>query len=424
MSEKKTIRSCIRSRAAERKIPCRLHRQICIRMEREDYNRIWGDAKKVRGVIEEAMRESPELFPKAMVQEGYRLTGFLPESQKLPGIKLRQVRVGKVNYTLRPSFVMGYMSGVVDEVQDPLFLLSLGVPEWAITRVFGKNEMYWHRQVERMGRNSLVGTTVSSGKNLPSHLAGDEHHARWCHEKGYVAMTVGNGCILGVGLSSTADEEHLTQAYGDFAAEARLLDDSYEPETVNTDGWTATKNAFLALFPSITVILCFLHGFLKIRDRCRKAYALHTRVWDIYRAPTAEEFSQRLEELLVWIKEDSWSPVVTQAVEKLVKRAAEYQKSYAHPECLRTSNMVDRLMNRLTRYLYAGRGLHGHQRNSELRLRGWALLNNFTHYAPRSNEKRPYLSPAHRINKKVYHPHWLHNLNISASLAGYHKAVT
>jgi len=25
------------------------------------------------------------------------------------------------------------------------------------------------------------------------------------------------------------------------------------------------------LFPLITVVLCFLHGFLKIRDRCRKA---------------------------------------------------------------------------------------------------------------------------------------------------------
>jgi len=27
-------------------------------------------------------------------------------------------------------------------------------------------------------------------------------------------------------------------------------------------------------------VLCFLHGFLKIRDRCRKARDLHTRVWE------------------------------------------------------------------------------------------------------------------------------------------------
>ena len=124
------------------------------------------------------------------------------------------------------------------------------------------------------------------------------------------------------------------------------------------------------------------------------------------------------------MKEKTWPSVVQQAVDKLVTRAAEYQKSYAHPQCLRTSNMVDRLMNRLTRYLYAGRGLHGHQKSSELRLRGWALLNNFTPYAPRSNPMRQYLSPAHRINQKKYHDHWLHNLNISASMAGFRPGVT
>ena len=138
--------------------------------------------------------------------------------------------------------------------------------------------MYWYRQVEHLGRNSLVGTTISSGQNLPLHLAADEHHARWCKEKGYVAMTVGNECILGVGLSQSADEKNLTTAYGDFAEEARLLDGSYNAVTVNTDGWTATKKAFLAIFPSITLILCFLHGFLKIRDRSRKAYELDTRI--------------------------------------------------------------------------------------------------------------------------------------------------
>jgi hypothetical protein len=40
-------------------------------------------------------------------------------------------------------------------------------------------------------------------------------------------------------------------------------------------------------------------------------------------------------------------------------------------------------MNRLCRLMYAGRGLHGHQGSSELRLRGWALLQNFRPYAPR-----------------------------------------
>ena len=48
-----------------------------------------------------------------------------------------------------------------------------------------------------------------------------------------------------------------------FAAEARDVDPGYAPQTVNTDGWASTRNAFQTLFPLITVVLCFLHGFLK-----------------------------------------------------------------------------------------------------------------------------------------------------------------
>ena len=44
------------------------------------------------------------------------------------------------------------------------------------------------------------------------------------------------------------------------------------------------------------MVLCFLHGFLKIRDRCRKARELHRRVWDVYRAATAEEFRRLMNE--------------------------------------------------------------------------------------------------------------------------------
>ena len=63
--------------------------------------------------------------------------------------------------------------------------------------------------------------------------------------------------------------------------------------------------------------------------------------------------------------------------------------------------------------------LHGHQGSSELRLRGWALLLNFRPYAPRSNQPRTHDSPAHRLNGKRYHEHWLHNLMASTSLMGF-----
>ncbi|MCP4899574.1 MAG: hypothetical protein GY906_21625 [bacterium] len=66
--------------------------------------------------------------------------------------------------------------------------------------------------------------------------------------------------------------------------------------------------------------------------------------------------------------------------------------------------------------------MHGHQASSERRLRGVALLQNFRPFAPRSGQQRAYQSPAHRLSHKQYHPHWLHNLQISASLLGFRSA--
>ena len=89
---------------------------------------------------------------------------------------------------------------------------------------------------------------------------------------------------------------------------------------------------------------------------------------------------------------------------KLCNRTAEYAVSYKHPAVIEQATLVDRLMNRLTRFLYAGRGLHGHQIASELRLRGWSLLQNFRPYAPRSGRNREYQSPPIVLtNQRLYH---------------------
>ncbi len=211
--------------------------------------------------------------------------------------------------------------------------------------------------------------------------------------------------------------------YGVFAAEARDVKPEYAPETVNVDGWAATRNAFQALFPRIAVVLCFLHGFLKIRDRCRKARDLHRRVWDVYRAATAEEFRRLMSELQQWCGTQTWTASVREMLEKLWAKTGSYAVAYDHPGCHRTSNAVDRPMNRLCRLMYASRGLHGDQGSSELRLRGWALLQNFRPYAPRGKCPRAFESPAHRLNGKRYHEHWLHNLMASTSLLGFKSPI-
>lgn len=399
--------------------PPRGAKQIVIPMTRAQYDEIWHDPRRTRQFIETCVATAAELFPDGFDQ-GYRLHGFGRESRKLPGLKLRKLITDQGTcYWLRPSFLVGYMTGTVDELTFPLLLAAHGVPAWLLVIGFGHSEMFWHRLVERLGRASLVGTTVRDPACLPLHLAADEHHVDWAGQKGYVATTVGGDCLLGVALTAAADDDHLRQAYGVFAAEARDVKPNYAPETVNTDGWVATQNAFSSLFPGIAVILCFLHGFLKIRDRCRKAHDLHHRIWEVYRSATAFEFRCRMGELRSWCGGETWTTTVREMLEKLWARTEAYAVAYDHPGCHRTSNAVDRPMNRLCRLMYAGRGLHGHQNSSEWRLRGWALLVNFRPYAPRGRVAREFQSPAHRLNGRQYHDHWLHNLMVSTSLMGF-----
>lgn len=420
MDAQERTRSCSRQRQSQGEQTPRGARQMVIPMTQETYESIWDDPRQVRQELERFHQTYPERCPQG-IEDGFHLPGFLPPSKKMPGIRLRQVKLADGRrYTLRPSFVFSYMTGTVDELEHPLLLLSIGTPCWIVTKIFGRNDMFWHRHLERLGRNSLVGATVRDVERLPLHLAADEHHAKWCNEKGYIAFTAGGGCILGAALTDAADEEHLTEVYGVFQAECREMNPDYAPKTVNADGWFATHNTFLALFPEIAVILCFLHGFLKIRDRCRKAHDLHSRIWEAYRALTKTEFHAALDDLKTWVAAGSWSKPVVEMVDKLMNRASQYAVGYDHPDCHRTSNLVDRLMNRMTRFLYAGRGLHGHQQACERRLRGWALLQNFRPFAPRSNVKREYDSPATRINQRQDHAHWLHRLQISTSLLGCH----
>ena len=138
MDARQRTRTCVRTRAAGEKAPPRGARQICLPMDRQTYERLWPDAAAMRQYLDELLKSCPELFPTG-IEHGFQLTGRLPESKKLPGIRLRQLRLadGRV-FTLRPSFVLSYMAGTVDEVAYPLLLLSFGVPMWVVTQGFGR----------------------------------------------------------------------------------------------------------------------------------------------------------------------------------------------------------------------------------------------------------------------------------------------
>jgi len=65
----------------------------------------------------------------------------------MPEVRVRRIKLKQPDatgkdqvLTIAPSFVMPYMTGYTDEVADALFLREFGVPDWALTQVFGRDD--------------------------------------------------------------------------------------------------------------------------------------------------------------------------------------------------------------------------------------------------------------------------------------------
>jgi hypothetical protein len=395
---------------------------ICLPVSEEQYGEIVEDAENFREFLDECYQHMPELFPEDFAR-GYEMKDCRTP-KKLP-FKLRRItlRNGKA-YTIRPSFLMPYITARTEEIEKPLFLRKFGVPFWALTYVFGRNPMFWYRLESNLGRFSVAGTTVRRGP-LPRHLLADEHHQTCGGKKQYLATTVGGGCCLGVAVAETASTEDLQAAYAVFQREARNIDPEYAPQTVNTDGWKGTQAAWRALFPMIVVLRCFLHAWLKIRDRAKHLQdqfaEIATRVWDAYRAPNRRSFAQHLRALQTWAQ-SRLTGVVLASIQDLCGKRDQWSLAYDHPQGHRTSNMLDRIMRGMNRYFFNGQHLHGYRQTSERHSRAWALLWNFAPWHPAvASDHKGWMSPAEQLNKYRYHNHWLQNLLVSASLGGYRQ---
>ena len=408
----------------------RASKRICIPIDQETYNQIIEDKELFRACVDEHIEKYPEIFPSS-IKRNYKLNGFCEESKKMPEVKIRRISTTQSNeqgkkecYQVVPSFVMPYMTGYTEEVEKALYLyFKHGVAFSGLTYAFGRDDMYWFRIVQRFGKCSIVGTTTRDAEKLPKDIVADEKHTKSNGEKVYVATTVGDECFWGASMSSTAEEEKLGEAYKKFKEEAQEVNAEYEPETVNTDGFGSTIKAWKSLFVKVVLIRCFLHGFLKIRSGARKLSIfgeLSKLVWDTYHQTTYEAFIDKITVLSLWSETNRTvlGEKTFEAVKKLCDRAYEYAKAYNHPTCKRTSNMLDRLMQRMDRYLFMTKYFHGHLQTAELGIRAWALAQNFLPYCPRAGPSEKFISPVHRLNGKVYHQNWLENLLVSSSLGG------
>jgi hypothetical protein len=399
-------------------------KRIVLASDLNMYKEIVKVPEEFRAWVDENIARYPELFPSEIVN-GYDLHS-MRTSRKLPDVKLRRIRL-KSNqevFSIAPSGVMPYMTSYTDDVEKALFLLRFGVPYWALTYVFGKNDMFWFRRFCYFGRYHIVQTTVKEVEKLPQDLLADEKHIYINGEKAYIATTVGSDCILGASISLSADEEGLTEAYGHFQEEALHLNPDYQPESVNIDGWAATQKAWLNLFPLIAIMQCFLHAFLKIRNCCKKRFKeiypeIAEQVWEAYKATDAASFLAKIAALENWAtKKLQGTGSALQSVQKLCAKANLFVLAFEHPTAYRTSNMIDRHMQPMDRWLFHIQSFHGHLPSAEKAVRAWAIFHNFWEYCPRANIRKKFRAPAHKLNGFVYHDNWLHNLLVATSIAG------
>ncbi len=384
----------------------RQKRVICIPCDLKKHQKIVKDAIKYRDFLDEVIKKSPELFP-IEITEGY-LMKDIRYSSKLQ-LYQRRILIKNKSYTIKPSCIMPHNVGLTDEIEKGLYLRKFNVPYDALSYLFGHDAMYWYRLETQFGRYDIVGSTIKESEQLPEDLLADEKHTRIKGKKAYIATTCAKECILSVDITNKADEKSLTQAYQIFKDEAQKLKPNYSPKTVNIDGWKATENSWLTLFPKISIILCFFQVFLGLKQKVTKETknifsSISEKLWDCYKAPNKSSFSQKVRRFYEWALKNDLPDYMLNKINKL--KHNYLKQTYEHATAYRTSNLLDRLMVKMDQRLFDTQYFHGSLQQAKLGIRAWALIQNFAPYTPvtirKSNGwKSPAVKPALLSSKLV-----------------------
>jgi hypothetical protein len=102
--------------------PARGPKTICIPCSQEQYERIVDDPALFREFLNQQIEATPELFPPEIAR-GYRMKDSY--ASRKTGWKIRRIDTrDDDSYSVRPSFLMPYLSGRSEDVQAPLFSAS------------------------------------------------------------------------------------------------------------------------------------------------------------------------------------------------------------------------------------------------------------------------------------------------------------
>ena len=396
------------------------NKPICLPFASAALYREYGDhPAQYRQYLSAMLSQYPELFPHDMDQGFPWHDAYVSVKQDLIMRRITLITTGAV-FTLRPSFVMPSMIARTDAVEKARSLRQWGGPFDALACVCGRDAMVWYRAWLAFGRPSLLGTTVQDPHKVPRDLVADEKLTWVAKQQVSVPTTGGGGWFVGVSVVEAAETVTLEQGYGEFAKEVKALAPNDQARSVCTDGWEATRQAWRGLFPTITLVLCFLHAILQRKKHCagQWRHQVLDKAWQVDQATPTRQFSQRLRRVAAWTPLHRSGPVATMVL-KRCRRRADCTPASACPQAHRTSHAVDRLLDSHDRLLYAMRSWHATTASARLAVRAMALQWNVHPYGARLRRDQPSrVSPFHDFNGFQYHPNWLHNLLIASSMGG------
>ncbi|HMB05244.1 MAG TPA: hypothetical protein VKP69_16090 [Isosphaeraceae bacterium] len=102
--------------------PARGLKTICIPCSQEQSERIVDDPVLFREFLDRQIQATPELFPPE-IHRGYRMKDIY--TSRKTGWRLRRIDLrNDESYSIRPSFLMPYLSGRTEDVQAPRFFAS------------------------------------------------------------------------------------------------------------------------------------------------------------------------------------------------------------------------------------------------------------------------------------------------------------
>ena len=113
-------------------------KHICVPFESEaHYQGCVADVAKYREYLMKLIAQHPELFPQAM-SGGYTFHDCYRSCKQQVVLRRIKLKASGEVFTLRPSFLLPYLSARTDEVEKALFLRQWGVPFSALAYEIGR----------------------------------------------------------------------------------------------------------------------------------------------------------------------------------------------------------------------------------------------------------------------------------------------